>query len=177
MELACRLVLHIPLVGETVVGSVLPPVDEGVEVEKTALIIVGHGTNLNKKSTESIKDQVEAIKAMVDQLAQGPRPATTTKLLAILSEMGDAGVEALDQLALYGDDSARYNALVALSDSDAALATLVSTAFASDASQKEQALSRRVVGRSYADMNPCQAITFLTEQILLPDEARHSLIA
>ena len=106
-----------------------------------------------------------AIKAMVDQLAQGARASTRTKLLAILREMGDAGIEALDQLALYGNESARYNALVALASSDASLATLVSFAFASDASQKEQALARQVVGRSYANINSRQAITYLSEQL------------
>lgn len=33
-----------------------------VDPSEAALIVVGHGTNLNKKSTESIKDQVEAIR-------------------------------------------------------------------------------------------------------------------
>ncbi len=36
--------------------------DPGVELSETTLIIVGHGTNLNKKSVEAIKDQVAAIK-------------------------------------------------------------------------------------------------------------------
>lgn len=37
-------------------------VDEGVRPEETSLIVVGHGTGLNKKSTEAIKVQVEAIR-------------------------------------------------------------------------------------------------------------------
>ena len=36
--------------------------DPGVDFRETTLIIVGHGTNLNKKSVEAIKDQVAAIK-------------------------------------------------------------------------------------------------------------------
>lgn len=36
--------------------------DPGVELSETTLIIVGHGTNLNKKSVEAIKDQVAAIR-------------------------------------------------------------------------------------------------------------------
>ncbi len=38
-------------------------IDEGVRLEETCLIIVGHGTNLNKKSTDAITAQVEAIRA------------------------------------------------------------------------------------------------------------------
>ncbi|MDA7922423.1 hypothetical protein N9B73_11755 [Verrucomicrobiales bacterium] len=37
--------------------------DPGVNLNETTLIIVGHGTNLNKKSVDAIKDQVAAIKA------------------------------------------------------------------------------------------------------------------
>jgi sirohydrochlorin cobaltochelatase len=45
-------------------------VDENVKAEETALIIVGHGTNLNKKSTEAIKDQVEAIRRSGEPFAE-----------------------------------------------------------------------------------------------------------
>ncbi|MEX2579791.1 MAG: CbiX/SirB N-terminal domain-containing protein [Verrucomicrobiales bacterium] len=38
-------------------------VDDSVPLEVTSLIVVGHGTTLNKKSTEAVKDQVEAIRA------------------------------------------------------------------------------------------------------------------
>lgn len=37
-------------------------IDESVRTEEATLIIVGHGTNLNKKSTDAIKDQVTAIR-------------------------------------------------------------------------------------------------------------------
>ncbi len=36
--------------------------DEATPLSDTALIIVGHGTNLNQKSTEAIKDQVDRLK-------------------------------------------------------------------------------------------------------------------
>jgi len=49
-------------------------IDDDVRVEETALIIVGHGTNLNKKSTEAITDQVEAIR-------QRPRGAQFAEIL------------------------------------------------------------------------------------------------
>lgn len=45
-------------------------IDPGVRLEETALIIVGHGTNLNKKSTQAITDQVEAIKASGEPFAE-----------------------------------------------------------------------------------------------------------
>ncbi|MAS97298.1 MAG: cobalamin biosynthesis protein CbiX [Verrucomicrobiales bacterium] len=35
--------------------------DSGIDPKETSLIIVGHGTNLNKKSTEAIRTQVDAI--------------------------------------------------------------------------------------------------------------------
>lgn len=38
-------------------------IGDSVEPEECSLIIVGHGTNLNKKSTDAIRDQVEAIQA------------------------------------------------------------------------------------------------------------------
>jgi sirohydrochlorin cobaltochelatase len=41
----------------------LEMIDESVKPEETSLIIVGHGTGLNQKSTEAIKVQVEAIAA------------------------------------------------------------------------------------------------------------------
>lgn len=37
--------------------------DGEVDPAETSLIVVGHGTNLNKKSTEAIRSQVEAIRA------------------------------------------------------------------------------------------------------------------
>ena len=45
-------------------------VDDGVDPAETALIIVGHGTNLNKKSVEAIKDQVEAIRKRDEGFAE-----------------------------------------------------------------------------------------------------------
>ncbi|MDF1826071.1 MAG: CbiX/SirB N-terminal domain-containing protein [Verrucomicrobiales bacterium] len=45
-------------------------IDEGVKIEETALIIVGHGTNLNKKSTEAISNQVEAIRSSGEPFAE-----------------------------------------------------------------------------------------------------------
>jgi len=45
-------------------------VDEGVDLEETALIIVGHGTGLNQKSTEAIQAQVEAIRASGEPFAE-----------------------------------------------------------------------------------------------------------
>lgn len=44
--------------------------DGSVPLEQTALIIVGHGTNLNKKSTDAIKDQVEAIRESGEPFAE-----------------------------------------------------------------------------------------------------------
>jgi sirohydrochlorin cobaltochelatase len=45
-------------------------IDDSVKLEDTTLIIVGHGTNLNKKSTEAITDQVEAIRASGEPFAR-----------------------------------------------------------------------------------------------------------
>lgn len=47
---------------DLLIKRALEIIDDGIKVEETALIIVGHGTNLNKKSTEAIKDQVTAIR-------------------------------------------------------------------------------------------------------------------
>jgi len=44
-------------------------IDDSVKLEDTTLIIVGHGTNLNQKSTEAIKDQVMAIRASGEPFA------------------------------------------------------------------------------------------------------------
>jgi len=41
----------------------LEMIDESVRPEETSVIIVGHGTGLNQKSTEAIRVQVEAIQA------------------------------------------------------------------------------------------------------------------
>ena len=44
--------------------------DPSVRPEDTSLIIVGHGTSLNKQSTEAITDQVEAIRASGESFAR-----------------------------------------------------------------------------------------------------------
>ncbi len=44
-------------------------IDKSVKLEETTLIIVGHGTNLNKKSTEAIRVQVDAIRASGEPFA------------------------------------------------------------------------------------------------------------
>ncbi|MDA8634325.1 hypothetical protein OAK50_00335 [Verrucomicrobiales bacterium] len=55
---------------DLLIKRALEVIDEGVSPEETALIIVGHGTNLNKKSTDAIKDQVEAIRAKGPKFAE-----------------------------------------------------------------------------------------------------------
>ncbi len=58
-----------PAMTELLVKRAREIVDPSVRLEETSLIIVGHGTNLNKKSTEAIKAQVDAIKASGEQFA------------------------------------------------------------------------------------------------------------
>jgi sirohydrochlorin cobaltochelatase len=59
-----------PAMTELLIRRAKGIVDETVALEETALIIVGHGTNLNQKSTEAIKNQVELIRASGEPFAQ-----------------------------------------------------------------------------------------------------------
>jgi len=44
--------------------------DDSVPLQETSLIIVGHGTNLNKKSTEAVKNQADAIRDSGEPFAE-----------------------------------------------------------------------------------------------------------
>ncbi|MEL6108393.1 MAG: hypothetical protein AAFU85_20390 [Planctomycetota bacterium] len=111
-----------------------------------------------------------AIKAIVDHLAQGTAPENRASLLSILVAMGTSGTQGLDQLALYGDEQARLSCLGALENQETEnqetlFATLVSAAFASDATAEERAFAVRRITRDYPDIDASQAIAFLSEKL------------
>ncbi|MEO1524862.1 MAG: hypothetical protein AAFX06_05470, partial [Planctomycetota bacterium] len=105
------------------------------------------------------------IQAIVDRIAKGTTASQQVNLLRVLDEFGDAGEQCLNQLALYGDETARVNCLRVLANREDALPTLVSAAFASDASERERSLAQATVRQKHPDFDAPEAVLFLTDYL------------
>lgn len=107
-----------------------------------------------------------AISEIVSAITAGVPTKQRNKLLGVLRSLGDGGTRSLDQLSLYGDPSVRSNALDALRAIDPQYAqdTLVSAAFAADASDAEVQIvaATRTVP---ADFEKLDAIAFLADRL------------
>jgi CheY-like chemotaxis protein len=86
-----------------------------------------------------------AIAELVSAVAKGLPKRQRTKALAALKSMGDGGVQALNQIALYGDAGVRASALDALRtlDRDEALDALIAAAFATESTPNERQWARQ----------------------------------
>ncbi|MCA9140445.1 MAG: hypothetical protein KDB00_26925 [Planctomycetales bacterium] len=84
------------------------------------------------------------VELLVEAVAKGLPENQLVKVLAILRSLGEGGFQGLEQLALYGDPSLRPAVLVAIEmlSRDAAMDTLITAAFAGDASADESAAAR-----------------------------------
>ena len=104
----------------------------------------------------------ELVAAIVGGLS-GKQPS---RVLALLQALGDGGARALEQLSLYGNESARAASLQALSqlDPDLALDSLVCAGFAADATAEESGVARQS-GVIPADFEPLDAIATLADRL------------
>ncbi len=81
-----------------------------------------------------------SIKELVDAIAAGISPTQRPRVIALLRALGTGGGQALGQLALYGTEAVRPNAISALAELNrtSVLDTAVTSAFATDATEAER---------------------------------------
>ncbi|WP_253156927.1 hypothetical protein [Stieleria tagensis] len=93
-----------------------------------------------------------AIQTLVAAIAQGLSGKQRIRALQALQALGDGGRQALQQLALYGDQAVRPASLAAIAtlDEESALDTLLSSALAPQATASERDVARQQLGANQA---------------------------
>ncbi|WP_149495988.1 response regulator [Roseiconus lacunae] len=105
-----------------------------------------------------------AIAEMAGAIGGGLPPAQLSKVLGVLKTFGPEGINALGELALYGSDQVRANALVAfqsIAEQERSLVWSLGAQFASNATPAEKRVASRLTGVS----SPAEAADYLADRL------------